>query len=172
MTVSKLLKAVSIILGVLFALAGYGVGTQNPISDEFMFIPALSIWATGFIVCLLLFAFGEMLRQQCYTNYLLEQQISSSKGSGNQSYTSDGVILPEKAPNYAVKPPLASSEAVASTSVNTTAVKSAPSQKYTSNALDSFQVAPKKLNPLVYILLFAVIIFLFFVAIIMFSGNV
>ena len=106
MTVSKLLKAVSIILGVLFALAGYGVGTQNPISDEFMFIPALSIWATGFIVCLLLFAFGESLRQQCYTNYLLEQQLSSSKGSGNQSYTSDGVILPEKAPKYAVRPPM------------------------------------------------------------------
>lgn len=106
MTVSRMLKTVSIILGVLFALAGYGVGSQNPISDEFMFIPALSIWATGFILCLLLFAFGESLRQQCYTNYLLEQQLSSSKGSGNQSYTSDGVILPEKAPKYAVRPPM------------------------------------------------------------------
>lgn len=171
MTVSKLLKAVSIILGVIFAIAGYGVGTLNPLSDEFMFIPAIGVWASGFIVCLLLFAFGEMLRQQCYTNYLLEQQISSSKGSGNQPYTSDGVILPEKAPNYAVKPPLASTETVTSTPVNATAVKSAPSQKYTSNALDSFQVVPKKLNPLVYILPLIILIFVILMAIVTAYSN-
>ena len=104
MTVSKLLKAVSIILGVIFAIAGYEVGTQNPFSDEFMYVPAIGIWAGGFIVCLLVFAFGEMLKQQCYTNELLEQQSSLNKGSGNQPHTSNGVIKQKKAPNYAVKP--------------------------------------------------------------------
>lgn len=172
MTVSRMLKTVSIILGVLFALAGYGVGSQNPVSDEFMFIPALSIWTTGFILCLLLFAFGEMLNKQCYTNYLLEQHLSLYKNTGCQSHTVEQDALLEKTPDFAAKTPLPSTEAVVSTPVNSTAVKTVPSQNYTFNALDSFQASPKRLNPLVYILLFLVIIFIILMAIAIFSGNV
>ncbi|WP_283609198.1 hypothetical protein [Faecalispora anaeroviscerum] len=85
MMISKILKALGIIVVAAAAYFGAEYGSSSVIPSNFSFNLAVCIWGAGAISGAVLYGIGEIIDQLGYTNYMLSHSLTPLQISENQT---------------------------------------------------------------------------------------
>lgn len=70
--IAKILKILGVLVGIAALIGGFSIGERiNLFNESYAVMVAVIIWVCGLISAAVLYAFGELLDQHYYTNYLL-----------------------------------------------------------------------------------------------------